>query len=108
MLQDIPNSSPTSVGFRIYRLSELAAIALSSLVCLCPAALHAGLIQRVDAAVSGSVRTNGAGVVTSCVDRSGYGNNASSLPGTVSFPSVSLSTSGKAGFRLKRPANWDV
>ena len=70
---------------------------LLSLVCLCPAALHAGLIQRVDATVAGSVITNASGVVTSWVDQSGSGNNASSLLGTVSFPSASLSASGKAG-----------
>ena len=72
-------------------------ITFVSLGCFCPAALRAGLIQRVDATVSGSVITNGAGAVTGWVDQSGFGNNATSLLGTVSFPSTSLSASGKAG-----------
>ena len=74
---------------------KLASLLLLS--SLCPAALHAALIQRVDATVAGSVVTNAAGTVTSWVDQSGSGNNASSLLGTVSFPSVSRSASGKAG-----------
>jgi hypothetical protein len=75
----------------------LLAITLLSLGCFDPAALHADLIQQVDATVAGSVITNVSGVVSSWVDQSGSGNNASSLLGTVSFPSVSLSASGKPG-----------
>jgi hypothetical protein len=73
------------------------AIVLWLLVYLCPEVVHAGLIQRVDAAVPGSVITNASGGVTSWLDQSGSGNNASSLLGTVSFPSASLSALGKAG-----------
>ncbi|MDB6112815.1 MAG: Pectate lyase superfamily protein [Pedosphaera sp.] len=70
---------------------------LLSLGCFCPVALHAALVQRVDATVSSSVLTNVSGVVIGWLDQSGSGNNASSLLGSVSFPSVSLSASGKAG-----------
>ncbi len=91
------NPSQTSVSFRICRLSELAAIVSLSLGSLCPEALHAGLIQRLDVTVAGSVITNASGGVTSWVDQSGSGNNASSLLGTVSYPSISLSASGLAG-----------
>jgi len=90
------NRSRSSAGCVIHRSSALPAILVLSLGCFYPAALHAGLIQRVDATVSGSVKTNGAGAVTSWVDQSGSGNNASNLLSTVSFPSVSLSASGKA------------
>ena len=54
-------------------------ILVLSLVCLCPEALHAGLIQRVDASVAGSVITNASGVVTSWVDQSGSGNGPRSV-----------------------------
>src|SRR3954470_23243716 len=70
---------------------------LLSLGCFHPATLHAALIQRVDATASGSVITNASGVVVGWLDQSGSGNNASSSLGAVSFPSVSLSASGKAG-----------
>ena len=61
----------------------------------------------MDATVSGSVITNLSGTVTSWVDQSGSGNNASSLLGTVSFPSGSLSASGKAGLAFG-PANREA
>ena len=91
------NPSPFSARHQRHHWSVLLAITLLSLGCFDPAALHADLIQQVDATVAGSVITNVSGVVSSWVDQSGSGNNASSLLGTVSFPSVSLSASGKPG-----------
>lgn len=55
------------------------------------------LIQHLDATQSGSVTTNGGGAVTNWADLSGNGNNAVSLMSEVSYPSVSLSASGKGG-----------
>ena len=89
--------SRSSAGCVLHPSSALLAGALVALGSCWPAALHGALIQRVDATVAGSVITNASGVVTNWVDQSGSGNNASSLLGTVSFPSASLSASGKAG-----------
>ncbi|HWH71132.1 MAG TPA: LamG-like jellyroll fold domain-containing protein, partial [Candidatus Sulfotelmatobacter sp.] len=86
-----------SAGYKPHRWSAWLPLTLWSLGWFCPAALHAGLVQRLDATVPGSVLTNASGVVTSWVDQSGAGNHAASLLGTVSFPSPGLSASGKAG-----------
>ena len=94
---DKMNMHQTFADVRRHRQPKLLALLLLSLCCLWQATLCAGLIQRVDATVVGSVITNASGAVASWVDQSGSGNNAASLLGTVSFLSAGLSASGKAG-----------
>ncbi|MFC1608292.1 LamG-like jellyroll fold domain-containing protein [Candidatus Latescibacterota bacterium] len=58
---------------------------------------QAAVIQHLDATVSGSIITDGAGEVTNWDDQSLAGNNATHAVGSVYYPSTNLSSTGLAG-----------
>ena len=69
------------------------------LVC-CAHPARAELIQHLDATITSSVTEDGNGIVTQWSDLSGAGNHATPSVGTVSYPSTSLSRTGKPGLKF--------
>jgi len=87
-----PQAWQRTLGIRTARL-----VVLSVLFVIGALPSHAALIQHLDASVTSSVVTNGSGVVTQWLDQSGAGNHATPAVGSVKYPSVSVSASGRKG-----------